>query len=90
LEVLTTAEHLEINDFSSARQAAWAIAAIAAEIRHPAGANIFDVNTSDPLSLQLPSGPRESVMDNLRHWLPAAAKYDPAWFKSELSTMQQK
>jgi hypothetical protein len=42
----------------------------------------------DALALALPSGPDRSVMDNLRRWLPAAARYDPERFRADLQAIR--
>ena len=45
---------------------------------------LFSSGADDWLALKLPSGPERSVMDNLRRWLPAAARYDAERFRAEL------
>jgi Cytochrome c554 and c-prime len=87
LKVLTRGDTFEANDFASARQAAWAILAIASDLGHSEAAKAFGMNADDPLALRLPSGPEKSVMDNLGHWLPAAGRYDPAWFRRQLEAI---
>jgi Cytochrome c554 and c-prime len=81
---LADPRHEEVNDFSSARQLAWAARAILGDLDVREAERLFMQGSNDPLALSLPSGPERSVMENLRRWLPAAAKYDPAWFRSEL------
>jgi hypothetical protein len=88
LFALTDPKFLPAQDYSSARQSAWAITAIAGELQIPAAPSFFQSRGSDGLSLRLPAGPRASVLDNLHRWLPAAANFDPAWFEAELSTVR--
>jgi hypothetical protein len=86
LQFLTNPRNYESADFYSARQAAWAITAIAGDLQAGGGSMLFAQNTDDPLALRLPSGPNRGVMDNLRRWLPAAGKYDPVWFQQQLKS----
>jgi hypothetical protein len=72
------------HDFSAARQAAWAIREIARDLRYKDADSLFSRGSDDPLALNLPSGQQRSVMDNLHRWLPAASRYDAAWFHEEL------
>jgi len=82
------APRLEINDFYSARQVAWTIRQIAADLKLPNADRLFLRGDDDPLCLALPSGPERSVMENLQRWLPAVSKYDPAWFERELQAVR--
>jgi hypothetical protein len=81
---LTDPSQLETNDYYSARQIAWAIREIAADQGASENRQLFVRGDDDVLSLALPSGQERSVLDNLNHWLPAAARYDPDWFREEL------
>jgi len=89
LKFLTQPTNYEVADFYTARQVAWAISAIANDIRPGSGQSLFLQNTTDPLALRLPSGPNQSVMDNLRRWLPAGGKYEPSAFQQQLKPIQQ-
>ena len=82
---LTDPTRYETNDFATARQAAWAIRELAIDLGHSPGAADFLRGADEALALQLPSGPDRSVMDNLSRWLAAAAHYDPAWFRREMT-----
>jgi hypothetical protein len=73
----------EVYDFATARQKAWALTAIMADLNPSDARRLFDAHSSDPLALSLPSGPGRSVMENLRRWLPAAAQFDPLWFSAQ-------
>jgi len=84
LELLTDASKLEMNDFYSARQVAWALREVAKDLNLRDADQWFLQGAEDPLCLALPSGPERSVMDNLQRWLPAASKYDPLWFEKAL------
>jgi hypothetical protein len=88
LQFLANTQNYESADFYTARQAAWAITAIASDLQPGSGPTLFSQNADDPLALRLPSGPNHSVMDNLRRWLPAAGKYDPALFQLQLKALQ--
>jgi Cytochrome c554 and c-prime len=55
---------------------------------HDYSTDLFFRESSDILALKLPSGPGRSVLENLHHWLPAAARYDPVWFRSELDGLR--
>jgi nitrate/TMAO reductase-like tetraheme cytochrome c subunit len=90
IEQLTALDHNEINDFSSARQAACAIRAMSIDLGWPDANRLFSRGTDDPLSLDLPSGPNRSVMENLGRWLPAAAHYDAKWFSEEVKAVNSK
>jgi mono/diheme cytochrome c family protein len=87
LKFLANPENYESADFYTARQIAWAFSAIANDLQPGSGPTLFSQNTDDPLALRLPAGPDRSVMDNLRRWLPAAGKYDPASFQKQLDTL---
>jgi hypothetical protein len=87
LQFLANTRNYESADFYTARQVAWAITAIASELQPGSGPALFLQNAGDPLALRLPSGPNQSVMDNLRRWLPAAGKYDPASFQQQLKSV---
>jgi hypothetical protein len=87
IQFLVVPHHYEVADFATARQVAWAISAIANDVRPGSGQLLFSQNMDDPLMLRLPSGPQQSVMDNLRRWLPAAGKYEPSWFQEQLKAM---
>jgi hypothetical protein len=87
LQFLANPQNYEPADFYTARQAAWAITAIADDLHAGSGAALFFQNADDPLALRLPSGPNHSVMGNLRRWLPAAGKYDPATFQEQLKSL---
>jgi mono/diheme cytochrome c family protein/cytochrome c553 len=89
LAVLTDPSQLHANDFYSARQTAWAIRQIAKDLKSPEADRLFLSGNDDPLCLELPSGPERSVMENLKRWLPAVSKYDPAWFEKELQSVRQ-
>jgi hypothetical protein len=52
--------------------------------------SLFVRGGGDPLALALPSGPDRSVIENLGRWLPAAARYDAAWFREELKAARAK
>jgi hypothetical protein len=84
VELLTDSSRLEINDFYSARQAAWALREVAKDLDMRDADRSFLQGADDPLCLALPSGPERSVMENLQRWLPAASKYDAMWFQKEL------
>jgi hypothetical protein len=71
-------------DYSGARQAAWSIREIARDLGHKEADALFTRGKDDPLALSLPSGPQRSVTENLHRWLPAAARYEAAWFHEEL------
>ncbi len=86
IEVLTDPSRLEINDFYSARQIAWGLREVAKDLNLRDADRLFLQGSEDPLCLALPSGPERSVMDNLHRWLPAASKYEPAWFQKELQS----
>jgi hypothetical protein len=88
LQFLVNPQNYESADFYTARQAAWAISAISGDVQSPSGPTLFSQNADDPLALRLPSGPNHSVMDNLRRWLPAAGRYDPAAFQQQLKAAQ--
>ena len=90
LGVLTQSDLHTAYDFASARQTAWAITAIAADLQIPAANHFFARDTTDPLCLRLPSGPNAAVMENLRRWRPAAAQFDATWYRNELSTIQER
>ena len=87
LKFLTDPRNYEATDFSTARQVAWALTAIANDTTPGRGRLLFLQNTEDPLALVLPSGPSHSVMQNLQRWLPAASQYDPVWFQEELKAI---
>jgi hypothetical protein len=87
LKFLTDPKNYEAADFYTARQAAWAITAIADDLQPGSGPALFYQNADDPLALRLPSGPSHSVMDNLRRWLPAAGKYNPVSFQEQLKSL---
>jgi hypothetical protein len=87
--LLTDPSRLEINDFYSARQVAWALREIAKDLNVRDADRLFLNGTDDPLSLALPSGPERSVVDNLQRWLPAASNYDAMWFQKELQTIRE-
>jgi hypothetical protein len=89
LQFLTDPRNYEITDFYTARQASWAITAIMNDATPSADQSLFSQNSGDPLALLLPSGPNASVMNNLRRWLSAASKYDPAQFRQELERINQ-
>jgi hypothetical protein len=88
LHFLTDAQNYQSPDFYAARQAAWAITAIANDLQPGSGPTLFAQNTDDPLALRLPSGPSQSVMDNLRRWLPAAGKYEAGSFQEQLKSLR--
>lgn len=90
IAALTDAANVEINDYATARQAAWLLRQLAADLQRQDSATLFLRGREDPLHLALPSGQQASVIDNLRRWLPAAAAYDAAWFQSELSATKAK
>jgi hypothetical protein len=87
LQFLANAQNYQAADFYTARQAAWAITAIANDLQPGVGPTLFFQNADDPLALRLPSGPNQSVMDNLRRWLPAAGRYDPAVLQEQLKVI---
>jgi len=86
LRYLTEPANYETNDYSTARQAGWAIRALAADLDVANADRLFASGDDDWLALKLPSGPELSVMENLRRWLPAAARYDSERFRKELET----
>jgi hypothetical protein len=88
LSFLSEPQNYDVADYSTARQAAWAIAAIANDLAPGQGDLLFSRNADDPLSLRLPSGPKQSVMENLRRWLPAAGKYDAERFRQEMERLR--
>jgi hypothetical protein len=88
VELLTDATKLEVNDFYSARQIAWALREIAKDLNLRDADRLFFQGPEDPLCLALPSGPERSVMDNLQRWLPAASKYDAMWFQKKLQQVR--
>jgi hypothetical protein len=90
LQFLTDPAHDTANDFSTARQAAWAIRGIASDADLSDAELLFMRGPDDPLALTLPSGPNRSVMENLNRWLPAAATYDAAWFREELRAARER
>ena len=85
---LTDPAHLETNDFATARQAAWAIRELAADLGEPRATALFFRGSEDSMALSLPSGQDRSVTENLSHWLPAAAHYDAEWFRNQLSDVR--
>jgi Cytochrome c554 and c-prime len=89
IALLTDEAQYETNDFATARQAGWALRAVLGDVGFRETDGIFSPGGDDPLCLTLPSGPQRSVMENLRRWLPAAAKYDAAWFRAELKTLRK-
>ena len=84
LAFLTDAANYETHDYATARQAAWAIRAIAADLELTNANQLFATAGEDWLALNLPSGPDRSVMEGLHRWLPAASIYDPVRFREEL------
>ena len=90
LQFLTDPAHDTANDFSTARQAAWAIRGIASDAGLSDAELLFMRGPDDPLALTLPSGPDRSVMKNLNRWLRAAATYDAAWFREELRAARER
>jgi hypothetical protein len=88
VDVLTDPAKLEINDFYSAREIAWALREVAIDLNLRDANRLFLHGADDPLCLALPSGPERSVMDNLQRWLPAASNYDAAWFQRELQAVR--
>jgi hypothetical protein len=88
LRYLTEPANYETNDYATARQAGWAIRAIAADLQVAGADRFFSRGDVDALALTLPSGPDRSVMDNLRRWLPAAANYDAERFRAELQVIR--
>ena len=90
VHVLLGASDYEVHDFACARQAAWAIQTISLELGHSDAHELFETRAGDRLGLVLPAGPGGSVMENLHRWLPAAAKYDPVWFRQELSEIRER
>ena len=90
LTVLTTASYYDGNDYATARQAAWAIRAIARDLGAADAHELFQRDGKDVLALRLPSGPQASVIENLGIWLPAAARFDSAWFRDELTRSRTK
>jgi hypothetical protein len=89
IEFLTDPAHYETNDFSTARQAGWTMRAIFGDLRLRETDRFFSRGSDDPLCLALPSGPERSVMENLGRWLPAAGKYDAAWFREEVRALRK-
>lgn len=87
IQFLTDVRNYEASDFSTARQVAWALTAIANDAAPGRGRLLFSQTTEDPLALTLPSGPNHSIMQNLQRWLPAASHYDPVWFQRELKAI---
>src|SRR5438046_1009071 len=57
VELLTDPSRLEINDFYSARQVAWALREIAKDLNATGSELLFLQDGDDPLCLALPSGP---------------------------------
>jgi hypothetical protein len=88
VQLLTDPAHVEINDFYSARQVAWALRELAKDLNVRNADRLFLQGNDDPLCLALPSGPERSVMENLHRWLPAASQYNPAWFQKELQSVR--
>lgn len=89
LQFLSEPANYETRDYGTARQAAWAIRVLAADLQTADPERWFFRGSDDVLALNLPSGPERSVIDNLRHWLPAAARYDADWFRAELQNVRR-
>jgi hypothetical protein len=89
VKFLAEPRNYETRDFYAARQAAWALRECFGAGPSYSASDVLQ-GASGPLALELPSGPNRSVMQNLNVWLPAAAEYDPAWFKKELMSVQAK
>jgi hypothetical protein len=87
---LTDRANLETNDYATARQAAWALQQLATDLKRSDAQSLFAADQRDPLWLRLPSGQKGQVIDNLQHWLPIAAAYNPQWFESELAIVREK
>ncbi len=87
---LTSPANIEINDYTSARQAAWTLRQLALDLNIVDANSLFLDTSGDPLHLRLPRGQQERVLENLPIWLGAAAAYDPSWFKRELEAVQAK
>jgi hypothetical protein len=83
---LTAPENIEINDYATARQTAWALRQLALDVNVPEAKTLFEDAGKDRLHLALPQGQQQHVMENLPAWLSAAAAYDPAWFRRELQS----
>jgi hypothetical protein len=79
----------ETLDYATARQAAWAVRAIAADLELASASQLFTAKGEDWLAISLPSGPDRSVMENLHRWLTAASRYDAERFRRELQTIRQ-
>jgi len=88
IEVLADPARYETADFSTARQAAWALRELAIDLGDPGASHLFQSQSSDPLALRLPSGPRQSVMENLSRWLSAAARFDAGEFQKEIAAIR--
>jgi hypothetical protein len=87
---LTNDSRAELADYATARQTAWLLRQLAADLGRTDADALFGRGTSDSLYLSLPSGQQASVVENLRRWLPAAAAYDADWFRSELQGVRSK
>jgi mono/diheme cytochrome c family protein len=87
---LTTPGNIELNDYATARQAAWTLRQLALDLDYGDAQTLFANASADPLHLALPRGQQERVMDNLPAWLSAAAAYDASWFKRELEAVPAK
>ena len=81
---LAAPDNIEINDYATARHAAWTLRQLALDLNVPEATTLFGVANNDPLHLKLPQGQKQQVMDNLPAWLSAAAVYDRLWLRHEL------
>jgi hypothetical protein len=88
LRHLSNPSTYETQDYATARQAAWAIRAIAGDLELANADQLFASCDDDWLALTLPSGPDRSVVDNLRRWLSAAARYDAERYRAELQNVK--
>jgi hypothetical protein len=86
---LTNPANVETRDVATARQTAWALGSLAADLRVAESDRLFARQAGDPLMLALPSGTERSVLAHLPAWLAAAERYDPAWFQAELAAVRR-